>query len=54
MIVFMLESVKQLLALALKTDKVWLIPILLLLIIIALLIISSQIAPIPIFLYPII
>jgi len=54
MIVFMLESIKQLLYLAAKTDKIWLIPILLLLVIIALLIITAQISPVPIFLYPII
>lgn len=50
----MLESIKQLLKLAIKTDKIWLIPIFLLLVIIALLIISAQISPVPIFLYPII
>lgn len=50
----MLESIRQLLQLALKTDKIWLVPILLLLVIIALLIISAQIAPVPIFMYPII
>lgn len=54
MIIFMFESVRQLFKLASKTDKIWLVPILLLLIIIVLFIISAQIAPVPIFLYPII
>ena len=50
----MVESIKQITILALKSKKIWLIPILLLLIIIALLIISAQISPLPVFIYPII
>lgn len=44
---------KQLMKLASKSDKVWIIPIVLFLIIIALLVIASQISPVPVFLYPI-
>lgn len=51
---FMLDTLKQLLILATKSNKIWLIPIILMLIIAALLIISAQVSPIPIFLYPII
>lgn len=50
----MFETIKQLLILASKSKKVWLIPMVLLLVIIALLIISAQISPLPIFIYPII
>ncbi len=50
----MIETIKQLLILATKSKKVWLIPLVLTLVIIALLIITAQIAPVPIFLYPII
>jgi hypothetical protein len=50
----MFESIKQLITLALKSKKIWLVPIILLLIIIALLIISAQISPLPVFIYPII
>ncbi|CAN5178078.1 hypothetical protein BH09PAT1_BH09PAT1_5120 [soil metagenome] len=50
----MLEAAKQIAILLTHSHKIWLIPILLLLIILALIIIGAQIAPIPIFLYPII
>ncbi len=50
----MFESIRQLLILASKSKKVWLLPIFLLLVVIALLVISAQIAPVPVFLYPII
>jgi hypothetical protein len=50
----MFESVKQLLTLALKSKKFWIIPLILLLIIIALLVISAQVSPLPVFIYPII
>ena len=50
----MFESIRQLLILTSKSKKVWLLPIFLLLVIIALLVISAQIAPVPVFLYPII
>ncbi|MBI2033456.1 MAG: hypothetical protein HYT10_03290 [Candidatus Levybacteria bacterium] len=50
----MLSSIKQLLTLARKTDKLWLLPILLLLITLALIIISSSISPLPLFLYPLV
>lgn len=49
---YMFESIRQLFILVSKTDKIWLIPILLLLFIIALLIISAQISTVPVFLYP--
>ena len=50
----MFRSLKQLFILLTKSNKIWVIPVILLLIIIALLIISAQISPVPIFLYPII
>jgi len=50
----MFETVKQLFILAAKSKKIWIIPLVLFLIIIALLVISAQISPLPIFLYPII
>jgi len=50
----MFETIRQLLILALKSKKAWIIPLILFLIIIALLIISAQISPLPVFLYPII
>ncbi|MBI4974121.1 hypothetical protein HZC27_05945 [Candidatus Roizmanbacteria bacterium] len=50
----MFETIKQFFILATKSKKIWIIPIILLLIIIALLIISAQVAPVPVFLYPII
>ncbi|VVA44122.1 conserved hypothetical protein [Candidatus Roizmanbacteria bacterium] len=50
----MFESTKQLFMLVLKSKKIWIIPVVLFLIIIGLLIISAQISPLPIFLYPII
>ena len=48
----MFESVRQLLFLARKTDKIWLIPAILLLIIAALFVAGAQISPLPVFLYP--
>jgi len=50
----MFETVKQLFILSIKSKKIWIIPLILFLIIIALLVISAQISPLPIFLYPII
>lgn len=50
----MFESVKQLATLATKSKKIWLLPIILALIIVALLVVSANLAPIPIFLYPLI
>lgn len=50
----MFETTKQLLILSFKSKKIWIIPVILLLIIIGLLIISAQLSPVPIFLYPII
>ncbi len=49
----MFSSLKQLAVLAGKSKKMWMIPILLFIIIVALLIISAQISPLPVFLYPI-
>jgi len=50
----MFETIKQLLILISKSKKIWIVPIILLLVIIALLVISAQISPLPIFIYPII
>jgi len=50
----MFETIKQIITLALKSNKIWLLPMLLLLVIVALLVISAQISPLPVFLYPII
>lgn len=50
----MIEAIRQIVTLLFKSKKVYLIPIILLLIIIALLVISASISPVPIFLYPII
>ncbi len=50
----MIESIKQLLHLSRRSNKVWILPIILLLIIIALIVISAQISPVPVFLYPLI
>lgn len=49
----MFTSIKQLLVLFSKSNKIWIIPIILLLIIVALIVISAQISPVPVFLYPI-
>ncbi|HKC05020.1 MAG TPA: hypothetical protein VKC54_04060 [Patescibacteria group bacterium] len=49
----MFASIKQLFVLLTHMRKKWLIIVILSLIIIALLIISAQIAPLPVFLYPI-
>jgi hypothetical protein len=48
------EAIKQIFTLLKKTDKIYLIPILLFLIIIALLIITATISPVPVFIYPLI
>jgi len=50
----MLETIKQLFVLAFKSKKIWIVPVVLLLIIIALLVIAAQTSPLPVFLYPII
>jgi hypothetical protein len=50
----MVESIKQLLLLVKNTKKDWLIPVILFFIIVAMLIIASQIVPIPFFIYPIV
>ena len=50
----MFETVKQLYILALKSKKIWIIPLILLLIIIALLVVFAQVSPLPVFIYPII
>lgn len=50
----MFESIKQIFILGTKSKKIWILPLVLLLIIIALLVISAQIAPVPVFIYPII
>jgi len=50
---FMRGSIKQLVTLATQSKKIWVLPVVLFLIIIALLIISAQLAPLPVFLYPI-
>lgn len=50
----MFATIKQLLVLALNTKKIWLIPLFLLFVIVALLVVSAQIAPVPLFIYPLI
>lgn len=50
----MFESIRQLLILFTKSKKIWIVPILLLLVIIVLLVISAQVSPLPVFIYPII
>ena len=50
----MLETIKQLIILATKSNKIWLIPLFLLLVIVALIVITAQISPVPVFLYPLI
>ena len=49
-----METIKQLATLIKKTDKIYIIPVILFLIIIALLIISASISPVPVFIYPLI
>ncbi|MFZ2024813.1 MAG: DUF5989 family protein [Microgenomates group bacterium] len=49
----MFQTIKQLFILATHSKKIWIIPVVLFLIIIALLVISAQISPLPVFLYPI-
>jgi hypothetical protein len=50
----MLESIKQLIQLAKRSKKYWMIPFILMLVIVALLVIVAQISPAPVFFYPII
>ncbi|MCJ7792621.1 MAG: DUF5989 family protein [Candidatus Marinimicrobia bacterium] len=50
----MVASIHQILILLLKTKKIWIIPIILTLVIIAIIIISAQVSPVPVFLYPLI
>ena len=50
----MIETLKQIVKLLLSSDKIYIIPIILLLLIIALFIIGATISPIPIFMYPVI
>ncbi len=50
----MFEAIKQILILGTKSKKIWIIPVVLFLVIVALLIISAQISPLPVFIYPII
>jgi len=50
----MFEPARQLLRLALQSRKIWLLPIVLALVIVALLVVSANLAPVPIFLYPLI
>jgi uncharacterized membrane protein YjdF len=49
----MFSSIHQLFKLATQSKKVWLLPIILFMIIVALLVISAQVSPLPVFLYPI-
>lgn len=49
----MFSSLKQLGLLAVKSKKLWIVPMVLFIVIVALLIISAQISPLPVFLYPI-
>lgn len=50
----MLQSLRQLVELAARSKKIWIVPLALLLVIVALLVISAQISPVPIFIYPLI
>jgi len=50
----MFEVIKQLVILIDKSDKIWIIVIILFLIIVALFIIAAKISPVPFFIYPII
>lgn len=50
----MFETIRQIFILGMKSKKIWIIPVILFLVIISLLIISAQISPLPVFLYPII
>lgn len=49
----MFSALKQLVLLVRTSKKLWIIPIILFFVIVALLIISAQISPLPVFLYPI-
>ncbi|MCL4200623.1 hypothetical protein KJZ67_04795 [Patescibacteria group bacterium] len=49
----MFSAIRQLFILATKSKKIWIIPIVLFFVIVALLVISAQISPLPVFLYPI-
>lgn len=48
----MIESIKQLFILARKTRNYWLIPVILLFVIVVLVVVAAQIAPVPLFIYP--
>lgn len=48
----MFSAAKQVILLIKKTDKIWLLPLLLMFVIIALLVTAAQISPVPVFLYP--
>lgn len=50
----MFETIKQLIKLALKSKKWWLLPAFLFLVIVALLVIGAHLSPVPVFLYPLI
>ncbi|QQS44404.1 hypothetical protein IPM65_02285 [Candidatus Roizmanbacteria bacterium] len=50
----MIASIRQLLILLTKSNKIWIIPVILSLVIIALIVIAAQTSPVPIFLYPLI
>ncbi len=49
----MFAALKQLISLGMQSKKIWLLPILLFFLIITLLVISAQLSPLPVFLYPI-
>jgi hypothetical protein len=48
-----MKVIKQLLTLIKKSNKLWIVPVILLLIIVALLVIAAQVSPVPLFIYPI-
>jgi hypothetical protein len=50
----MFETTRRLWHLLTNSHKIWLIPIILLLILIGILVVGAQVAPLPIFLYPLI
>ncbi len=50
----MFDSIKELINLGFNSRKIWIIPIILLLVIIALIVFAAQISPVPLFIYPII
>lgn len=48
----MLAAIRQLIHLARRTDKIWLVPLFLAFVILVFVIIGAQISAVPIFLYP--